>query len=141
MEGIGQAILGSSDQWEVPASLSLFLKSEKIPALLYLGKGPEYRPFSIVDLLPQPTGLGHRSQITEGPILRPFSHTQQPTTNCMDKVHFTAYLFISAKWGRVSKIATKWGFKPFPGLWMTSSVQKCFSDTYNWLLCKFSALS
>jgi hypothetical protein len=35
-----QALLGSSDQWKVPASLSLFLKSEKIPALLYLGKGP-----------------------------------------------------------------------------------------------------
>jgi hypothetical protein len=33
-------------QWKVPASLSLFLKSEKIPALLYVGKGPEYRPFS-----------------------------------------------------------------------------------------------
>ncbi len=30
----------------LPASLSLFLKSEKIPALLYVGKGPEYRPFS-----------------------------------------------------------------------------------------------
>jgi hypothetical protein len=27
------------------SSLSLLLKSEKIPALLYLGKGPEYRPF------------------------------------------------------------------------------------------------
>jgi hypothetical protein len=41
-----QALLGSSDQWKVPASLSLFLKSEKIPALLYVGKGHEYRPFS-----------------------------------------------------------------------------------------------
>jgi hypothetical protein len=30
---------------EVPASLSLFLKSEKIPALLYVGKEPEYRSF------------------------------------------------------------------------------------------------
>jgi hypothetical protein len=40
-----QALLGSSDQWKVPASLSLFLKSEKIPALLHLGKGLEYRPF------------------------------------------------------------------------------------------------
>jgi hypothetical protein len=28
-------------QWKVPASLSLFLKCEKIPALLYLEKGPE----------------------------------------------------------------------------------------------------
>jgi hypothetical protein len=26
---------------------SLFLKSEKIPALLYVGKGPEYRPLSL----------------------------------------------------------------------------------------------
>jgi hypothetical protein len=27
------------------------------------------------DLLPRPTGLGHRSQITEGPVLKPFSYT------------------------------------------------------------------
>jgi hypothetical protein len=32
-------------RWKVSASLSLFLKSENIPALLYIGKGPEYRPF------------------------------------------------------------------------------------------------
>jgi len=38
--------LGSSDQWKVPASLSLFLKSEKFPALLYGGKGPVLRPTS-----------------------------------------------------------------------------------------------
>ncbi len=37
--------MGSSNQRKVLASLSLFLKSEKIRALLYLGKGPEYRPF------------------------------------------------------------------------------------------------
>jgi hypothetical protein len=46
VEGTSQAVLGSSDQWKVPASLSLFLKSEKIPALLYLGKGPKYKAFS-----------------------------------------------------------------------------------------------
>jgi hypothetical protein len=34
----------------VPASQSLFLKSEKIPALLYKGKGPEYRPFSYANM-------------------------------------------------------------------------------------------
>jgi hypothetical protein len=34
------------EERKVPASLSLFLKREKIPALLYIGKGPEYRPFS-----------------------------------------------------------------------------------------------
>jgi hypothetical protein len=45
VEGTSQAVLGSSDQRKIPASLSLFLKSEKIRALLYLGKGPEYRPF------------------------------------------------------------------------------------------------
>jgi len=37
-------LLGSSDQRKVTASMSLFLKSEKIPALLYIGKGPEYQP-------------------------------------------------------------------------------------------------
>jgi len=50
--------LGSSDQWKVPASLSLFQKCEKIPALLYLGKGPEYRPF-----FPIPTFFTHKSLI------------------------------------------------------------------------------
>ncbi len=45
LEGTNQAILGSSDQPKLPASLSLFLKSGKIPALLYVGKGREYKPF------------------------------------------------------------------------------------------------
>jgi hypothetical protein len=34
-----ETLLGSSDQRKAPASLSLFLKSEKIPALLSVGKG------------------------------------------------------------------------------------------------------
>jgi hypothetical protein len=34
IEGTSQAGLGSSDQGKVPASLSLFLKNAKIPALL-----------------------------------------------------------------------------------------------------------
>jgi hypothetical protein len=45
VEGTSQALLRSSDQQKVPANLSLFLQSEKIPALLYIGKGPQYRPF------------------------------------------------------------------------------------------------
>jgi hypothetical protein len=70
---------GCSDQWKVSASLSLFLKSEKISALLYEGKGPGYRPFRDFQpvpsayqqnhLFPQPTSLRHRSQIMEGPVL------------------------------------------------------------------------
>jgi hypothetical protein len=46
-QGTSQVVLGSSDGQKVTASQSLFLKSEKIPALLYKGKGPEYRPFSL----------------------------------------------------------------------------------------------
>jgi hypothetical protein len=38
VEGTSQALQGSSAQWKVPASLSLFVKSEKTPALLYVGK-------------------------------------------------------------------------------------------------------
>jgi hypothetical protein len=80
LEGTRQAVLGSSDQLKVPASLSLFLKSEKISALLYVGKGPEYRrPTGLEG--PEyrgPTRLGHRSQITEGPELRPFSYKEHP---------------------------------------------------------------
>jgi hypothetical protein len=45
VDGTSQAALGSSDQRKAPASLSLFLKLEKIPALFYVGKGPDYRPF------------------------------------------------------------------------------------------------
>ncbi len=69
VEGTSQAIVGSSDQQKVPANLPLFLKSEKIPALLYIGKGPSV----IFDLFPQPTSLRHRSQVAEGPspILEP----------------------------------------------------------------------
>jgi len=40
VEGTSQAVLGSCGQRKVPASLSLFLKSAKIPALLYVGQGP-----------------------------------------------------------------------------------------------------
>jgi hypothetical protein len=62
VEGTTQAILGSSDQQrKLPASLSLFLKSEKIPSLLYLGKGPEYRPFR--DLRSVPEAARPREQV------------------------------------------------------------------------------
>jgi hypothetical protein len=46
VEGISQAVLESSDPQKIPASLSLFLKSEEISALLSAGKGHDYRPFS-----------------------------------------------------------------------------------------------
>jgi hypothetical protein len=43
----------TSWRYQLPTSLrSLFLKSERIPALLYVGKGPEYKPF--FDLRPVP---------------------------------------------------------------------------------------
>jgi hypothetical protein len=48
VEGTSQAVLGSSNQLKVPTSLPLFLKSEKIPALLSLGKGPKYRPLRVL---------------------------------------------------------------------------------------------
>jgi hypothetical protein len=54
------AKLGSSDQLKVLASLSLFLKSEKIPDLLYVGRGPQYRPFH--DFRPVPSA--YRPQIS-----------------------------------------------------------------------------
>ncbi len=58
-EGTSQAVLGSSDQRKVPAIPSLFPKSEKIRALLYLGKGPEYRLFH--DLRPVPSAYCPRA--------------------------------------------------------------------------------
>ncbi len=36
-----------------PACLSLFLKSGKIPAVLYIGKGREYRPFRDLRSVPE----------------------------------------------------------------------------------------
>jgi len=44
VESTSQAALGSSDQWKVPASLSLFLQLEKIPALFDVGKGLSIGP-------------------------------------------------------------------------------------------------
>jgi len=46
----GFSKVGSSDQRNVPASLSLFLKSEKILALLYVANGPGIGPSVIFDL-------------------------------------------------------------------------------------------
>jgi hypothetical protein len=60
VECINQAVLGTSDHWKVAASLALFLKSEKIPVLLYVGKGPEYRPFH--DFQPVPSGTDLKSR-------------------------------------------------------------------------------
>jgi hypothetical protein len=59
---------------QVPAGLSLFLKTEKTPALLYAGKGPEYRPFMISTCS---FGLLASTYLTsqEEPVLRPFSYT------------------------------------------------------------------
>ncbi len=88
MEGTSQAILGSSDQRNVPGnvtgSVSLFLKSEKIPALLYVGKGLEYTPFHDFDLYPRRIGLGHRSQIMEG--LRPFSYSFDSSSSSNNEI-------------------------------------------------------
>jgi hypothetical protein len=71
VEGTSRAVLESSDQRMVPASLSLFLKSENLPE-----KDPSTGPSMIFHLFPRLTGLGHTSQITEGPVLRPFSYTE-----------------------------------------------------------------
>jgi hypothetical protein len=57
-----QAVLGPSDQQKVSASLSLFLKSEKISALLYIEKGPEYMPFR--DFRPVPSAYWPWAQIS-----------------------------------------------------------------------------
>ncbi len=54
VEGTSQAALGSCDQRKVPASLSLFLKREKIPAQFYVGKGPSIGPSVIWDLCLRP---------------------------------------------------------------------------------------
>ncbi len=54
-------------RWKAPASLSLFVKSEKIPALLYIGRGPTNRPFCDLRSVPE-------AQITEGRVLRLFSY-------------------------------------------------------------------
>jgi hypothetical protein len=74
-------------RWKVPASMSLFLKIKKIPALLYVGKGPEYRSFSDLrpvlrpeyrsfpDFQPVPsasslsTGLKSQKGLYSGPVL------------------------------------------------------------------------
>jgi len=64
VESTSQAALGSSDQWKVPASLSLFLQLEKIPALFDVGKGLSIGPSVIWDLCLRP-------------VLRPFSYAKK----------------------------------------------------------------
>jgi hypothetical protein len=41
-----------SNEWKVPANMSLFIKNEKILALFYLGKGTAYMPFDDFRLVP-----------------------------------------------------------------------------------------
>jgi hypothetical protein len=64
VEGTSQAVLGSPDQLKAPASPSLCLKSEKTPALLYLGKDLSTGPSSILKLQYLSLGLkqGVRTQ-------------------------------------------------------------------------------
>ncbi len=65
-----QAVVGSSDQRKVPASLSLFLKCEKIPALLYIGEGLEKGPFCDLRCVPQEQVENHTSPVAvQGPRL------------------------------------------------------------------------
>jgi hypothetical protein len=66
VEGTSQAVLGYSDQRKVPASLSLFLKGQKKTQLCCTEeKDLSTVPSVIFDLFPWPTGLRHRSEITE----------------------------------------------------------------------------
>jgi hypothetical protein len=79
VEGTSEAVLRSSDQRKVPASPpSLFLKSEKIPALLYVGKGPAYRPFRDFRSVPS----NHRRACTQALLLyvKTFSNLRDLTT-------------------------------------------------------------
>jgi hypothetical protein len=76
-EGTGQAILGSSDQPKVPARVSL--KSEKIPALLYLGNGSEYRPFH--DFRPVPSAYWPRAHISKALLL--YNRSIVPAKFCL----------------------------------------------------------
>jgi hypothetical protein len=69
VKGTSQDILGSSDHHKVLASRSLFLKSEKMPALLYEGKGPEYRPFRDFRHVPPALGIDLKSWKGPSPIL------------------------------------------------------------------------
>jgi hypothetical protein len=63
--------MGSSDQQKVRASLSLFLKNEKIPALLYGGKRPEYRLFRNFQPVPlaywPPAQISNHGRLYAGP--------------------------------------------------------------------------
>jgi hypothetical protein len=81
VEGTSQAVLGSYDQSKVPPSLSLFLKSEKIPALVYIGKGPEYTGASaIFGLFPGPTSSGTYLKSQKGLYSGPSPIQKSPNT-------------------------------------------------------------
>jgi hypothetical protein len=81
VEGTSQAILGSSDQWNLRASQSLFLNSEKIPALLYRGKTPRVQAplwFSTCS----PSVLASATDLKSQ---RPFSYTKGAVSNYLIK--------------------------------------------------------
>jgi hypothetical protein len=71
VEGTSQAVLESSDQRKVPASLSLFLKSEKSQLCFMKVKDLSIGPSMIFDLFLRLIGLRPSFQITEGPVLMP----------------------------------------------------------------------
>jgi hypothetical protein len=76
-------------RWKVPAMLywDLLTSGRYQPACHYFSKVKKSQlcftqemdlsagPSVIFDLFSWPTGLGYRSQITEGPVLMPFSYT------------------------------------------------------------------
>ncbi len=77
VEGTSQAVLGSSDQRKVPASLSS--KKWKNPSSASRRKRTWLQAHPVIfQPFPQPTGLGHRSQITKALVLRPF-YTKHPS--------------------------------------------------------------
>ncbi len=105
-----RAVLGSSVQQKVPASLSLFLKVKKKRNLLYLRKGPEYRPFGAF----QPVTLAYRpwAQISNhgkaSPILK--NPTLGISVVYIWRPHYPAY-FVSFLLGGPFWYSAFWYFK------------------------------
>jgi hypothetical protein len=81
VKGISQAVLGSSDQLEGTSQPVTIFKKLKNPSSPFrkekdLRVQALWRFLTCFFGLPASTRLGHRSQITIGPVLRPFSYTK-----------------------------------------------------------------
>jgi hypothetical protein len=128
--------------WKYQPSLSLFLKSEKIPALLHLGKGPEYKPFS--DFRPVPSAYWPRARACTNsgpsPILKHQTARRDPNPqfgigwNAWDTFFSLAGL-LDTNYCFMSHARLRWGFLQDYWIWLTYTKSFVASLVWFFVVC------